>query len=199
MLSTTCSPLLHSAQNPRSPVSHALHYSTLPKTHALPSPMLSTTPLCPKPTLSPDSHSEAWKEWGQKKKLTKEKFDPPPVDFSEMDLAQIRCSTYSDIAMKWSKISRTGATEVKFMGVDVSTIMFTLEKGQDTLELKDFILSQPEAYEMKIADRLFRKPGDPPFDDVFTEVHINDEGHAHPLIEWVLLLQCFIKTSGLVL
>ena len=41
----------------------------------------------------------------------------------------------TEIAMKWSKIARTGAIEVKFMGVDVSTIMFTLEKGQDTLEV----------------------------------------------------------------
>ncbi|XP_024988837.1 LRP chaperone MESD-like [Cynara cardunculus var. scolymus] len=153
-----------------------------------------------------DEEDEAWKEWGQKKKLTEEKFDPPPVDFSEMDLAQMQeemmkrqhgpsfgfvklrlgvrrtPDVITDIAMKWSKIARTGAIEVKFMGVDVSTIMFTLEKGQDTLELKDFILSQPEAYEMKIGDRLFRRPGDPPFDDVFAELHGNDEGHAHPSI-----------------
>lgn len=44
----------------------------------------------------------------------------------------------TEIAMKWSKIARTGAIEVKFMGVDVSTIMFTLEKGQDTLEVGFF-------------------------------------------------------------
>lgn len=37
---------------------------------------------------------------------------------------------------QWSKIARTGAIDVKFMGVDVSTIMFTLEKGQDTLEVR---------------------------------------------------------------
>ncbi|KAJ0682651.1 hypothetical protein HanPI659440_Chr16g0649791 [Helianthus annuus] len=41
----------------------------------------------------------------------------------------------TDIAKKWSKVARTGGIEVKFMGVDVSTIMFTLEKGQDTLEV----------------------------------------------------------------
>ncbi|KVI06765.1 hypothetical protein Ccrd_014878, partial [Cynara cardunculus var. scolymus] len=27
-----------------------------------------------------DEEDEAWKEWGQKKKLTEEKFDPPPVE-----------------------------------------------------------------------------------------------------------------------
>ncbi|XP_071721258.1 uncharacterized protein [Rutidosis leptorrhynchoides] len=160
-----------------------------------------------------DEEDEAWKEWGQKKKkVTEDTFDPPPDDFSDMNLAQmqdemmkrqsgpsfgfvklrlgVRRTTdmITNIAMKWSKIARTGSIEVKFMGVDVSTIMFTLEKGQDTLELKEFILSQPEAYEIKIGDRLFRRPGDPPFDDVFTELHANNdynnknnnnEGQAH--------------------
>lgn len=42
----------------------------------------------------------------------------------------------TEIAMKQSKIARTGAIEVKFMGADVSTIMFTLEKVQDTLEVR---------------------------------------------------------------
>ncbi|KAJ9563407.1 hypothetical protein OSB04_008567 [Centaurea solstitialis] len=152
-----------------------------------------------------DEEDEAWKEWGQKKKK-EEDFDPPPPvdDFSEMDLARMQedmmkrhhgpsfgfvklrlgvrrtPAMITDTAMKWSKIARTGAIEVKFMGVDVSTIMFTLEKGQDTLELKDFILSQPEAYELKIGDRLFRRPGDPPFDDVFAELHANNEAHAQP-------------------
>ncbi|KAI3498287.1 hypothetical protein L1887_34059 [Cichorium endivia] len=140
-----------------------------------------------------EEEDEAWKEWGRKKKVTEESFDPPPEDFSEMDLAKMQDEMMkrqygpsfgfvklrlgvrrtpdmiTEIAMKWSKIARTGAIEVKFMGVDVSTIMFTLEKGQDTLELKEFILSQPEAYEVKIGDRLFRRPGDPSFDDVFAD------------------------------
>ncbi|KAL4586085.1 hypothetical protein LXL04_010716 [Taraxacum kok-saghyz] len=140
-----------------------------------------------------NEEDEAWKEWGQKKKVTEETFDPPPEDFSEMDLTKMQDEMMkrqigpsfgfvklrlgvqrtpdmiTEIAMKWSKIARTGAIEVKFMGVDVSTIMFTLEKGQDTLELKEFILSQLEAYEVKIGDRLFRRPGDPSFDDVFAD------------------------------
>nr|XP_043625385.1 uncharacterized protein LOC122596805 [Erigeron canadensis] len=155
-----------------------------------------------------DEEDEAWKEWGQKKK--KVTFDPPPDYFSDMDFNKMQDEMMkrqtgpsfgfvklrlgvrrtpdmiTEIAMKWSKIARTGAIEVKFMGVDVSTIMFTLEKGQDTLELKEFILSQPEAYEIKIGDRLFRRPGDPPFDDVFAELHAknnNEEGHAHPSVE----------------
>ncbi|MFS8027064.1 putative LRP chaperone MESD [Helianthus anomalus] len=159
-----------------------------------------------------DEEDDAWKEWGQKKKkVTDDVFDPPPSDLSEMDVARMQDEMMkrhqgpsfgfvklrlgvkrtpemiTDIAKKWSKVARTGGIEVKFMGVDVSTIMFTLEKGQDTLELKEFILSQPEAYEIKIGDQLFRRPGDPSFDDVFAELHANDyndenkndEGRTH--------------------
>ncbi|CAH1416375.1 unnamed protein product [Lactuca virosa] len=152
-----------------------------------------------------DEEDEAWKEWGRKKKVAEEPFDPPPTDFSEMDLAKMQDEMMkrqhgpsfgfvklrfgvrrtpdmiTEIAMKWSKIARTGAIEVKFMGVDVSTIMFTLEKGHDTLELKEFILSQPEAYEIKIGDRLFRRPGDPSFDDVFADDY-NKKNNIHPSI-----------------
>ncbi len=41
----------------------------------------------------------------------------------------------AETAMKWTKVLRTGAVEVKFMGVDLSTIMFTMERGQDTAEV----------------------------------------------------------------
>ena len=34
------------------------------------------------------------------------------------------------------------------------------------LQLKEYILSQPEAYEMKIGEQTFRRPGDPPLDEV---------------------------------
>lgn len=41
-------------------------------------------------------------------------------------------------------------------------------------QLKDFVLNQPDAYEVKIGDQLFRRPGDPPFDDMFQK-HYGDE------------------------
>ena len=47
----------------------------------------------------------------------------------------------SEIAMKWSKVARTGGIEANFMGVDVSTIMFTMEKGQDAIEVSFLPLS----------------------------------------------------------
>ncbi|KAK3022425.1 hypothetical protein RJ639_045196 [Escallonia herrerae] len=148
-----------------------------------------------------DEEDEAWKEWGKKSAKSTPEFDPPPTDFSGMDLQEIQAEMMkrqlgpafgfvklrlgarrtpemvSEIAMKWTKISRTGSIEVKFMGVDVSTIMFSMEKGQDSLELKEFLLSQPEAYEVKIGDHLFRRPGDPPFEEVFEKLH-SDQGKA---------------------
>ncbi|CAK9156760.1 unnamed protein product [Ilex paraguariensis] len=139
-----------------------------------------------------DEEDESWKEWGKKSNIPE--FDPPPTDFSNMELSEIQTEmmkrqfgpvfgfaklrldvprtkdVVSEIAMKWTKVARTGAIEAKFMGVDLSTIMFTMEKGQDSLELKEFILSQPDAYEIKIGDQLFRRPGDPPFEEVFEKL-----------------------------
>jgi hypothetical protein len=37
--------------------------------------------------------------------------------------------------------------------------------------LKDFVLNQPEAYEIKIGDQVFRRPGDPPLEEVLAELH----------------------------
>jgi hypothetical protein len=33
-------------------------------------------------------------------------------------------------------------------------------------QLKEFVLSQAEAYELRIGDQVFRRPGDPPLDQV---------------------------------
>ncbi|XP_060204965.1 uncharacterized protein LOC132632862 [Lycium barbarum] len=140
-----------------------------------------------------NEEDEAWKEWGKKKSKNSD-FDPPKMDFSKMSPSEIQAEMMkgqsgpvfgfvklrlgtprtpekvSEIAMRWSKIARTGAIEAKFMGVDVSTIMFTMEKGQDSIELKEFLLEQPEAYEIKLGDQLFRRPGDPPFEEAFEKM-----------------------------
>ncbi|KAL8111542.1 uncharacterized protein LOC141668954 [Apium graveolens] len=144
-----------------------------------------------------NEEDEAWKEWGKKKSSPDS--DLPDIDFSQQtDFAKMQTEMMkyqtgpafgfvklrlgqrrkpdmvSEIAMQWTKLAKTGTVDVKFMGVDLSTIMFTLEKGQDSFELKDFVLSQPDAYEVKIGDQVFRRPGDPPFDDVFQK-HYGDE------------------------
>ena len=46
-----------------------------------------------------------------------------------------------EIAKKWTRVLRTGSFEAKFTAVAVNTVMFTMENGQDIVELKDFILS----------------------------------------------------------
>lgn len=138
-----------------------------------------------------DEEDDSWREWGKKKSTTPD-FDPPPEDFSELDPSKMQeeilklqlgsvfgfvklqllgfprtSDMVSEIAIRWTKIAGTGGIEAKFMAVDRSTIMFTMEKGQDVIELKEFLLSQPDAYEVKLGDQLFRRPGDAPFEQVF--------------------------------
>jgi len=38
-------------------------------------------------------------------------------------------------------------------------------------QLKEFVLDQPEAYEIKIGDQAFRRPGDPPLEEVLAKLH----------------------------
>ncbi|KAF8379542.1 hypothetical protein HHK36_028981 [Tetracentron sinense] len=136
-----------------------------------------------------DEEDDAWKEWGKKSSPSKD-FSPPTKDFSRMEMSEIQAEMMkhnfgpsfgfvklqlgvlrsaemvAEIAMKWTKVLRTGSVEAKFMGVDLNTIMFTMEKGQDTSELKNFVLNQPEAYEIKIGDQVYRRAGDPPIEEV---------------------------------
>ncbi|OAY49145.1 uncharacterized protein LOC110615331 [Manihot esculenta] len=146
-----------------------------------------------------DEEDEAWKQWGKKATPDSDEFDPPPSDFSNMDMSQIQelmmkqhlgpvfgfvklrlgvrrtPDMVGEIAMKWTKVLRTGAMEVRFNGVDTSTIMFTMENGKNKIELKEFILNQPEAYEIKIGDQVFRRPGDPPVEEVIEKLQIEKE------------------------
>ncbi|EPS59488.1 hypothetical protein M569_15319, partial [Genlisea aurea] len=146
-----------------------------------------------------DEEDEAWREWGKPRTIME--FDPPPLDFNGMTLqemqeevakrqfgpifgfAKLRHGTrrtaeeISEIARKWSNVARTGSIEAKFNGFDLSTIMFTMQKGQDSLELKDWLLSQDEVYEVKIGDQLFRRPGDPSLEQVIQKkIKDDDDG-----------------------
>lgn len=38
-------------------------------------------------------------------------------------------------------------------------------------QLKEFIFEQSEAYEIKMGDQFFRRPGDPPLDEVIQKVN----------------------------
>lgn len=149
-----------------------------------------------------DEEDEAWREWGKKKQP---EFDPPPTDFTGMGLEEMQeelmkrqlgpvfgfvklvpgtrrtPEMVSDVAMKWTNVARTGAIEATFTGVDLSTIMFTMQKGPDSLELKEFILSQSDAYEIKLGDQLFRRPGDRPFEEVFEKIQAEKDERHHEL------------------
>ncbi|KAL5981437.1 hypothetical protein ACLOJK_015498 [Asimina triloba] len=176
-----------------------------------------------------DEEDEAWKEWGKKPKP--KEFDPPP-DFSEMEPAQIQAEmlkrhtgpligfvklrlgvqrsrqVVAETAMKWTRVLRTGAAAVRFMGVDTNTIMFNMEEGQDVeehassnplwqfddiqmmddsemeIKVKEFILNHPEAYEIKIGDQVFRRPGDPPLEEVIDKLQRQKEAsEAHNSVE----------------
>ncbi|KAF6137263.1 hypothetical protein GIB67_036300 [Kingdonia uniflora] len=137
-----------------------------------------------------NEEDDDWKQWGKNSKPPEDDFDPSSLDLSNMDPLQVQFEMMkhhqgpsfgfaklrfgvrrspdmvADIAMRWTKVLKTGSVDAKFMGVDLSTIMFTMEKGQDLAELKGFVLSQPEAYEIKIGDQVHRRPGDPPLDEV---------------------------------
>ncbi|OIT07336.1 PREDICTED: uncharacterized protein LOC109243035 [Nicotiana attenuata] len=147
--------------------------------------------------------NEEEEQWSNKKEIANSEFDPPPNDVSKMSPKDIQAEMMkrvlgpvfgfvklrpgtlrtpvmvSDIAKRWTNLARTGAIETKFIGVDFSTIMFTMEKGQDTKQLKEFLLEQEEAYEIKIGDQLFRRPGDPPFEEVFEKFQNEIEKNRH--------------------
>ena len=78
------------------------------------------------------------------------------------------------IEKKWTKVLRTGSIEAKFIVVDVNIVLFTMENGKDTVELKYFILSQREAYEFKLGQHAYQRLGDPPLEEVVEMLHRND-------------------------
>ncbi|XP_038902444.1 uncharacterized protein LOC120089088 [Benincasa hispida] len=136
-----------------------------------------------------DEEDESWKEWGKKKSASSD-FDLPPADLSNMEFQEIQAEMtnrhfgptmgfvklrlgvrrtpdmVAEIAMQWTKVLKTGSVEAKFMAVDLNTLMFTMERGRDLNELKEFVLSQSQSYEIKIGDQVFRRPGDPPLEEV---------------------------------
>ncbi|XP_009133758.1 uncharacterized protein LOC103858198 [Brassica rapa] len=138
-----------------------------------------------------NEEDDSWKQWGSK--AATPEFDPPP-DFSDMGFDQIQEEmakrTFApvvgfvklrlgvhrtkdmvvEIAMRWTKVLRTGGLGVRFMAVDRSTVMFNMQNGKEVTELREFVLSQEEAYEVKIGKQEFRRPGDPPLDDVFEKL-----------------------------
>ncbi|KAF3332252.1 Chaperone for wingless signaling and trafficking of LDL receptor [Carex littledalei] len=155
-----------------------------------------------------DEDDDAWEQWGLKKSGSGPDKNLPPPNFSKMDPSKIQelmkqhtGPSYGfvklrfgvsrskvdvqNIATKWSKMLKTGSIDVRFMATDLNTFMFTMEKGQDLEELKEFILSQRDAYEVKIGDQTYRRPRDPPLDQVIErlrrEKHSSDKRYNNEL------------------
>uniref|UniRef100_A0A0E0K8T0 Mesoderm development candidate 2 n=1 Tax=Oryza punctata TaxID=4537 RepID=A0A0E0K8T0_ORYPU len=134
-----------------------------------------------------DEEDDDWRHWGA---AAPPRDDGPPPDLSRMDPAALQAELLRrhagpsfgfvklrlgvrrsqeevmGIATRWTNVLRTGSVAAKFVAVDFGTFMFTMDRGQNVLEVKEFILSQPEAYEFKIGNQAFRRPGDPPLDEV---------------------------------
>jgi hypothetical protein len=139
-----------------------------------------------------NEEDQAWKDWGKVKK-EKLQFNPPPeFDGKDLDKYQeemldrqmgtsmgfvkLRLGVSRKpeeaglIARKWTDLLKTGSIQAKIYAVDRSTIMFVIERGQETKEVRDFVLSQDEAYEFKIGNAAFRRPGDPPLEVVLDQL-----------------------------
>lgn len=146
-----------------------------------------------------NEEDDEWKEWGK----TKQSADPygpppdPPEDPEEMEEYQLEmmkratgpsmgfvklrlgvqrtAEEVTKIAEKWTDLLKTGSISAKIYAVDRATIMFVLPFGQDTTEVKEFVLSQDEAYEFKLGNAAFRRPGDPPVEAVLDKMHAEKE------------------------
>lgn len=132
-----------------------------------------------------DEEDDDWKEWGKKPSPSF-----TPADFTKMDESKIKeemmkrhtgpvigfvklrfgvrrtPDKVAELAMKWTHVLRTGAVGVRFTGVDLNTIMFNMDSIKDLEELKEFVFDQSDAYEIKMGEQLFRRPGDPSLDEL---------------------------------
>ncbi|KEH23369.1 hypothetical protein MtrunA17_Chr7g0247921 [Medicago truncatula] len=132
-----------------------------------------------------DEEDDDWKEWGKKPSPSF-----APADLTKMDESKIKeemmkrhtgpvigfvklrfgvrrtPDSVAELAMKWTHVLRTGAVGVRFTGVDLNTIMFNMDSIKDLEELKEFVFDQSEAYEIKMGEQLFQRPGDPSLDEL---------------------------------
>ncbi|AQL09565.1 hypothetical protein ZEAMMB73_Zm00001d048396 [Zea mays] len=137
-----------------------------------------------------EEEDDEWRQYRVPSSRGPGRGDGPPPDLSRMDPAALQAELLRGqtgpsfgfvklrpgttrsrehvvgIARRWSNVLRTGSVDARFTAVNFVTLMFTMERGRDILELKEFVLSQAEAYELRIGDQVFRRPGDPPLDQV---------------------------------
>jgi hypothetical protein len=110
-----------------------------------------------------DEEDEDWRHWGAPA-ARRDLPNPPPPDLSRMDPAALRAELLRGqtgpslgfvklrlgvrrskedvmgIATRWSSVLRTGSVAAKFVAVDFGTLMFTMERGRDLLEVRPILL-----------------------------------------------------------
>eukprot|EP00898_Chlorokybus_atmophyticus_P001170 jgi/Chlat1/2053/Chrsp17S02526 len=117
-----------------------------------------------------DEEDEDFKAWG----ATKPKPEPEPMDITNMmqmgddgkpDISAMlaaqqqgpamgfvklkpgttkRQSDLEQLAAKWDTLIRSGMIQPKFYPIEENTILITVESGKELLEVRQFILEQPE-------------------------------------------------------
>ncbi|KAG8073463.1 hypothetical protein GUJ93_ZPchr0006g45984 [Zizania palustris] len=105
-----------------------------------------------------DEEDDDWRHWGTAPARGPGDDGPPP-DLSRMDPAALQAELLRRhagpsfgfvklrvgvprsqdgvvrIATRWSNVLRTGSVAAKFVAVDFGTLMFTMDRGQDILEV----------------------------------------------------------------
>ncbi|KAL3689253.1 hypothetical protein R1sor_015562 [Riccia sorocarpa] len=154
-----------------------------------------------------NEEDDDWKQWGKPTTIRGSEIGPPPAFTDGMDVrdyqrelikrefgpsmgfAKLRIDVPREldeaprIATKWADLLKTGSINCHIVAVDRSTIMFTIPNGQDALEVKDFVLSQPEAYEFRLGQSTFRRPGDPELEVVVERMKREREKKEHEMKE----------------
>jgi len=70
------------------------------------------------------------------------------------------------LGKSWTEFARSGQVSAQFYGAGPDQLVVVVEDGAAAVKLRDFILSQPEAYEWEVERQQFRRAGDPPFDQL---------------------------------
>lgn len=136
-----------------------------------------------------DEEDEEWKAWGRKKEPQipgnayddkKKTFDANA--FHDFSAAKVKGPAFGFVklrrnpnrkdadvmrlASQWERLLRSGHIKSEFQPVDIMTLWYQLDDDQEIEELMDFIIAQEEAYEFKVGDRIFRRPGDVPLSEL---------------------------------
>eukprot|EP00850_Spirogloea_muscicola_P010310 SM000060S19642 [mRNA] locus=s60:205345:205952:- [translate_table: standard] len=81
----------------------------------------------------------------------------------------------SKIAARWTQLLKTGSVISRIYAVDANTILLHMDSYADVPEVKQFVLSRDEAYEFKANEKTYRRPGDPPLEQIAADIQGQEE------------------------